>query len=103
MYLSGHEANYERFPPLDTAHRPDPAGVRQFVVGTGGQSLYEPQEGDAAWRETFDPVPSDYFDTGNHGFLELELGNGEYGWQFVTSDGHVTDTGSASCNPARAG
>ncbi len=26
MYLSGHEANYERFPPLDTAHRPDPAG-----------------------------------------------------------------------------
>lgn len=101
LYLSGHEADYERFPPLDKAHLPDPAGVRQFVVGTGGQSLYEPQEGDAAWRETFDPIPSDYFDAANHGFLELDLGNGEYGWQFVTATGTVTDAGSAACNPGR--
>lgn len=103
MYLSGHEADYERFPVLDAAHTPDPAGVRQFVVGTGGQSLYEPEEGDASWRDTFDPIPSEYFDTGNHGFLELELGDGEYGWQFVTAAGTVTDAGSASCNPRSAG
>jgi Calcineurin-like phosphoesterase len=100
LYLSGHEADYERFPPLDDAHQPDPTGVRQFVVGTGGQSLYEPQEGDAAWRDTFDPVPSEYFDAGNHGFLELGLGDGTYSWRFVTADGPITDSGSASCNAA---
>ena len=77
--------------------------MRQFVVGTGGQSLYEPQEGDAAWRDTFDPVPSEYFDAGNHGFLELDLGDGTYSWRFVTADGPITDSGSAACNAAAPG
>jgi hypothetical protein len=103
LYLSGHEADYERFPALDSAHRPDPRGVRQFVVGTGGQSLYEPQEGDAAWRDTFDPIPSDYFDADSHGFLELALGNGTFAWQFVTDEGVITDLGSAACNAPPAG
>ncbi len=97
LYLSGHEADYERFPPLDRGHRPDPNGVRQFVVGTGGQSLYEPQEGDAPWRETFDPVPSDVFDATHDGFLELTLDDGGYSYAFVTTDGTVTDSGTAAC------
>jgi hypothetical protein len=103
LYLSGHEADYERFPALDSAHRPDPRGVRQIVVGTGGQSLYEPQEGDAAWRDTFDPIPSDYFDADSHGFLELALGDGTFAWQFVTDEGVITDSGSAACNAPPAG
>lgn len=101
LYLSGHEADYERFAPLDTAHQPDPAGVRQFVVGTGGQSLYEPAEGDAPWRETFDPVPSEVFDAGSHGFLELTLQEGAYAWEFVTADGVVTDAGEGACTGPR--
>lgn len=100
LYLSGHESNYERFGPLDAAHQPDPNGVRQFVVGTGGQSLYEPAEGDADWRDSFDPIPSEFFDATNHGFLDLTLGEGTYSWQFVTADGATTDSGSAACNAA---
>ena len=72
--------------------------VRQFVVGTGGQSLYEPQVGDAAWRETFDPIPSDAFDAAHHGFLDLTLTDGAYNWSFITDTGAVTDTGSAPCS-----
>ena len=97
LYLSGHEADYERFPPLDHAHQPDPNGVTQFVVGTGGQVLYEPQEGDAPWRDTFEPIPSEFFDASNHGFLELTLEDGSYAWNFVTAGGETVDSGSAPC------
>ena len=40
MVLSGHDHDYERFAPLDVAGRPSAAGVREFVVGTGGRSHY---------------------------------------------------------------
>ncbi|MBK9740846.1 MAG: metallophosphoesterase [Actinobacteria bacterium] len=100
LYLSGHESDYERFPALNARHEPDPNGVRQFIVGTGGQSLYEPGEGDATWRETFDPIPSDFFDATHHGFLDLTLGDGSYDWSFVTDTGDITDSGTAACNPA---
>jgi hypothetical protein len=97
MYLSGHEADYERFPPLDKKHAPDPQGVQQFVIGTGGQAVYAPQEGDASWRESFDPIPSEAFDTTHHGFLDLTLDDGRYSWQFVSADGQVLDAGTRPC------
>ena len=97
VYLSGHESDYERFAPLNNRHEPDPQGVRQFVVGTGGQSLYDPATGDAAWRDTFDPIPAEFFDATHHGFLDLTLGDGTYGWSFVTDTGGVTDSGVAAC------
>lgn len=103
LYLSGHESDYERFAPLDSAHRPDDNGVRQFVVGTGGQSLYQPSVGDAPWRETFDPIPSEYFDATHDGFLDLTLRDGSYDWRFVTADGSVTDAGTGSCRSAASG
>jgi hypothetical protein len=97
LYLSAHEADYERFAPLNAKHEPDPSGVRQFVIGTGGQSLYQPQEGDAAWRKTFDPIPSEFFSAKQHGFLDLELGKGSYTWKFQAVDGSVPDQGTAPC------
>lgn len=97
LYLSGHESNYERFPPLDAAHLPSEQGVRQFVVGTGGQSLYDPAEGDASWRDAFEPIASEYFDASSHGFLELVLDEGSYSWQFITAGGKITDKGFAEC------
>ena len=39
VVLSGHDHSYERFGPQDGEGRADPAGVRQFVVGTGGEEL----------------------------------------------------------------
>src|SRR6185503_164076 len=36
VVLAGHDHDYERLAPADPAGNPDPAGIRSFVVGTGG-------------------------------------------------------------------
>ena len=97
MVLSGHEAHYERFAPVSADGRPDPRGVAQFVVGTGGQAVYEPAEGDAAWRVRDDGPASEARDTRNHGLLELALRPDSYSWRFLTAAGDVGDAGSRSC------
>ena len=39
IVLTGHDRDYERFAPQDSAGRADTArGIREFVVGTGGRS-----------------------------------------------------------------
>ena len=38
ILLSGNDHDYERFAPQAPDQTPDPAGVVQFVVGTGGKS-----------------------------------------------------------------
>lgn len=91
VLLSGHEHNYERFPPLDPAGNFDPArGVRQFVVGTGGRSHYPlgpPQNGSQVRNDT------------TFGLLVLTLRPASYDWQFVPEAGKTfTDAGSAPCH-----
>ena len=97
MVLSGHEAHYERFAPLSDDGRQDEGGVQQFVVGTGGQAVYEPEEGEAAWRVRDDGPGSEARDTQHHGLLELTLRPDSYSWRFVTAAGDVGDAGSRSC------
>jgi hypothetical protein len=81
VVLVGHDHHYERFAP--------DRGIREFVVGTGGRSLY--------------PVitteqRSEVRNSGTFGVLALRLGNGAYSWRFVPSAGATfTDEGSASC------
>lgn len=91
LVLTGHEHNYERFSPLDPAGQVDPArGVRQFVVGTGGRSLYP-----------FGPAVagSEFRDGDSFGLLGLVLGDDGYEWQFVSVDGRrVVDSGSGQCH-----
>jgi hypothetical protein len=42
VVLNGHDHNYQRFAPQDPGGRADlEGGIRQFVVGTGGRSLYQ--------------------------------------------------------------
>lgn len=79
LVLSGHEHHYERFPPRD--------GMRQFVVGTGGRSLYpyHPLKHGSATRFLA------------YGVLRLELRAASYAWRFVDVDGKVRDRGSAAC------
>jgi hypothetical protein len=82
LVLSGHDHDYERMAPVD--------GVRSFVVGTGGRSLYEWPGGPGRYTE----VRAN--DT--YGVLELTLGAADYSWRFVpASGGSFTDTGSATC------
>ena len=88
LIVNAHEHNYERFAPLDADGRPDPtSGIRQFVVGTGGRSLY-PFGPPATGSES---RISDAF-----GVLELTLQPTGYRWRFVDVDGKVFWTRAAA-------
>ena len=103
VVLSGHEHVYERFPRLKAtggksgSGTPDPAGVRQFVAGTGGgeqMSFVEP-----------DPNSEKKIEH-NWGVLELQLHADGYDWAFLSAGtpgtaeppaGTVLDSGHDTC------
>ncbi|WP_236717970.1 metallophosphoesterase [Actinoplanes sp. TFC3] len=105
LVLSGHEADYERFPPLNTAGVRDEHGVRQFVVGTGGQAHYRPAAQDDAYDELGNPVVAagrpagEFVDYDHHGVLEMSLSEDGYGWSWhpLEAAKPVTDSGSGTC------
>ena len=89
LSLSAHDHDYERFAPMDQNGDEDPAGVRHFVVGTGGKSFYDMRE---TIRSESRKVVTDHF-----GVLDLDLTDGGYSWRFVDVDGETLDEGSATC------
>jgi hypothetical protein len=90
VLLTGHDHNYERFAPLDPQARPDPRGVREFVVGTGGESLLP-------LRVTH--RGSEVRDNKSFGLIEMTLREGAYDWRFVpVAGGRFTDAGTDSCH-----
>jgi hypothetical protein len=90
VVLAGHDHDYERFAPLDPSGRPDPSGIRTFVVGTGGAS-HRPIERRLPGSEARND------DT--YGILALNLDPGGYRWEFVPETGRsFTDSGSATCH-----
>jgi calcineurin-like phosphoesterase family protein len=90
VVLSGHDHSYERFAPMGAAGRADAAGVRQFVVGTGGKSHYP-------FRTTH--LNSEVRNADTYGVLELILHPTGYDWRFVPESGKAfTDAGSAACS-----
>lgn len=105
LVLSGHEADYERFGPLDPDGHPDVRGVRQFVVGTGGQAHYRPEAAAGVHDEQgATAVPAagpvgEFVDYDHHGVLELELDPGGWRWRFhpLQAASAVTDEGAGSC------
>ncbi|GLY98706.1 hypothetical protein Acsp02_59600 [Actinoplanes sp. NBRC 103695] len=97
IVLSGHEAHYERFPPLNPAGERAPEGVRQFVAGTGGQAHYRPSQ---AGPGVHSPGPaSEYADYDHHGVLELTLTPTAYEWRFHALEAAepVSDSGRETC------
>jgi calcineurin-like phosphoesterase family protein len=93
VVLNGHEHNYERFAPQNPSGTPDPAGITQFVVGTGGKSHYP-----------FSKTPlatSRFRNSTSFGVLKLTLHPTSYDWEFVTDSGASIDRGSASCVSGR--
>jgi hypothetical protein len=89
LLLGGHDHTYERFVPMDADGAADPHGMIQFVVGTGGRSLY-----------AFDPIlpTSAAHDNSTFGVLRLTLGDGSYEWTFIPVEGGTyTDAGAAAC------
>ena len=93
MVLNGHDHDYERFAPQNPTAQADPShGIREFVVGTGGE--------DQRPFKTTQPnseVRSDH----SFGVLDLTLNAGSYTWRFVPVAGATfTDSGSGSCHDA---
>jgi hypothetical protein len=92
VIVNGHEHNYERFGPqtpdglLNRNH-----GVRQFVVGTGGnghRSIDTP-------RATHSEVADD----ATYGVIRLTLHPGGYDWEFIPVEGGTfQDAGSDECH-----
>ena len=84
--------DYERFAPQTSAGVADPVnGIREIIVGTGGEGLDQPN--------TLIIPNSEVRISGVYGVLQLTLGNGSYSWRFVPGAGQTaTDTGSGSCH-----
>jgi hypothetical protein len=91
LYVTGHAHSYERFAPMNPAGAADPArGVRQFVVGTGGDNF-----------TGFGTVVanSQVRKTGIFGVLKLNLHPSSYDWSFVADPSTPwSDSGTGTCH-----
>ena len=93
VVVNAHEHNYERFAP----QTPDGAmdaeyGIREFVVGTGGESHY---------RESDERLPdSEAANDDTFGVLRLTLHPSGYDWAFMPEERHGTfsDAGNGQCH-----
>jgi hypothetical protein len=93
--LSGNDHNYQRWQALNAAGAPDPNGVTQFVVGTGG---HDPQRAARA-----DPrLATDLHRQHLAGALRLELWPDKAVFAFVATDGTVLDDGELPCHSGPA-
>ncbi len=90
VVLNGQQHQYERMRPMTpTGATGGGRGIRQFSVGTGGESSEMPFA-IAAGSEAL----SDAF-----GVLKLTLDDTAYTWEFVpTVPGQFTDVGSGTCH-----
>ncbi len=88
LALAGHDHGYERFAPMHVDGTVNHAGIRSFVVGTGGEDL----------RPLGPTTHGSRYRFGNgFGALFLSLDAGRYSWEFRTANGTVRDRGSAAC------
>ncbi len=106
VVLNGHaNHHYERFlsaqaaPDANGNPVPDPHGIREFIVATGGQSHGQPPAtpGDPSISTGFSSYTT-------FGILQLTLHPTSYDWHFIpAAGGSFTDSGSAACNSASGG
>ena len=95
IVLNGHDHDYERFAPQTPKAKADvKRGIREFVVGTGGRSLYpfinEQPNSEVRNDETY-------------GVLELKLYPKSYDWKFIPEQGKpFSDTGRGICHLVKA-
>lgn len=90
VVVNGHDHDYERFAPQDpSGHEDRDAGIREFVVGTGGAPLrkFSTIRANSELRAAVD-----------HGVLALTLRDGGYDWRFHAATTDFSDAGSAHCH-----
>lgn len=96
VVLNGHDHLYERFTQMNPPGVADPTGIREFVVGTGGESLN-------GLYGSKPPATLQAHDSSDYGVLVLTLHAGSYSWSFVNTGGHTVDSGSTACNSKGTG
>jgi acid phosphatase type 7 len=87
VILSGHAHRYERHAPMTPEGLVDSTnGIRQFVVGTGGEpggSVIDPNQ---VPKNVLEKVVLDF------GVIKLDLDAGSYRWSFIAVDGTANGT-----------
>jgi hypothetical protein len=91
LVLSAHAHVYERFAPQTPWGKSDPAhGIREIVVGTGGESHY-------GLKGT--QPNSEVRNANTFGVLKLSLHTASYDWNFLPLGGKgFRDSGNSSCH-----
>lgn len=88
IVLNGHIHTYARFTPLNRDGHASSTGMREFIVGTGGDDAFAP-----ASRSIIERGGGDF------GLLRLVLHPHSYGWRFLHAAGeNFTDSGTGSCH-----
>jgi acid phosphatase type 7 len=90
--VSGHVHRYERFPRMLRDGTVSAAGIRQFVLGTGGAKPME--------ILSVDPRSQRQFVT--RGVTKFVLHADRYEWQFTDVAGVMRDSGSQACRVSAA-
>ena len=95
IVVSGHEHQYERFVPMNPDGNVDlEHGLREFIVGTGGHSSFEPEI----------VAPNSVVHARTFGVMKFTLKDGGYDWRFYPIPGETfTDAGSGTCHDAPGG
>lgn len=92
--LTGHNHDYERYGRLNASGSPSRTGVRQFVVGTGGKTLYP-------WGGRNEKLQPQAKSNSTVGILRLRLKPTSFQWRFVRAsfptNGRFSDSGSGTC------
>jgi len=89
VVLAGHAHHYERFAPQTPSGAADDKGIREFIVGTGGEDFQGLGSGIAN---------SEVRNNQTFGVLKMTLHDQSYDWQFVPIPGSsFTDSGSYPC------
>jgi hypothetical protein len=104
LILNGHDHVYSRFAPMNPNGKADPRnGIREFIVGTGGESLDTVQPDNTpnlqAWADQY------------YGVMKLTLEPDGYAWDYESAMASPTapagtpatysDKGTGACNGAQ--
>lgn len=90
IVIAGHDHHYERFAPQNASGVAETRGLRQFIVGNGGRSLFPALFAVANSEKRYD--------TG-YGVLRLVLGETRYEWKFIpVIPGDFSDEGTGECH-----
>ena len=106
LVLNGHDHVYSRFAPMDPSGNADPRrGIREFIIGTGGESLDTLNDDNPANTPTPNlQASADQY----YGVMKLTLLPDGYNWDYesallspsapVGTPATYSDTGSGRCH-----